>query len=151
MSGIVCDFTTGYLDLIDSNYTTVVRCCTTYDTSMYLYIPVIHFCCCCCSVCCYPAVAAAAALLLAAAVRHRVPDDAICSCGLLPPIPVFSFSAFEHVLFLMYPLAVLPHVEPRFTYNPTNNTYTSSKITDVRGAKAGGSPPRRSLPCMCYL
>ena len=60
--------------------------------SMYLYtsIPVIYFCC-CCSFFCYPTVAAAAVLLLAAAVRHPVPDDALCSCGSLHPIPVFSF------------------------------------------------------------
>ena len=73
---------------------------------------------CCCSVCCCPAVAAAAVLLRAAAVRRRVPDDAICSCGLLHLIPVFSFSSFKHDIFLMYHVAVLSHVRPRFTCNP---------------------------------
>ena len=50
--------------------------------------------------------------------------------GLLPPllllccgsslhlIPVFSFSSFKHDLFLICTLAVLSHVQPRFTYNP---------------------------------
>ena len=35
--GIVCGFTTGYLDLIDYNYT--VRCCTTYE---YVFVYTCH-------------------------------------------------------------------------------------------------------------
>ena len=91
-------------------------CCTLlYDVRVrILYIPVIHFCCLCCAMCCYPAVAAAPVLLLAAAVRHRVPSNTICCCGLLHLIPVFYFSSSKHDLFLMYTLAVLSHVQPRF-------------------------------------
>ena len=63
---------------------------TVRRTSMHLHIPVVYYSC-CCSVCCYPAVAEAAVLLLAAAVRHRVPDGALCRCDLLHLIPVFFF------------------------------------------------------------
>ena len=45
--------------------------------------------------CCYPAGAAATVLLLAAAVRHRVPDGALCCCGLLHLIPVFIETRFS--------------------------------------------------------
>ena len=38
-------------------------------------------------------------LLLAAGVRHRVPDDKICSRGSLYLIPEFSFSSFKHDFF----------------------------------------------------
>ena len=86
-------------------------------------------------------------LLLAAAVRHLVPGDTIYCCGLLHLIPVFFFS-FKHDLFLMYPLAVLSHVQPRLTYN---TFHTSSLMTDMcGGAKAGVSPPRRSPPCIIH-
>ena len=48
---------------------------------------------------------------------------------------------------VLYPLAVLSHVQPRFTSNPTLIIHTryhaSSKITGMHKAKAGGSPPRR--------
>ena len=115
---------------------------------MYLHIPVMYFCC-CCSVYCYHAVAAAAVLLLAAAVRRRVPGDTICCCDFLHLIPVFSFSSFQHELFLCTPWQYLSHVHPRFVY-------TSSVITGMCGAKAGVSPPWRScynmhLVCMCFV
>ena len=85
-------------------------------------------------------------LLFAAAVGHRVPDGKICCCGSLHLIPVFSFSSLKHDLFTMHPLAVLSHLQRRFF---TYNTYhTSSVITDMRGAKAAVSPPRRSPSCI---
>ena len=98
-----------------------------------------------CSVSCYPAVAAAAVLLLATTVRHRVPDDAICCCGLLHLIPVFYFSSFKHDLSLMYRLAVLSHVQPRFTYNLTIHIIYPRKLwacAEPRRAAArrGGAP-----------
>ena len=79
-------------------------------------------------------------LLLPAAVRHRMPHGKICCFTSLSLIPVFSFSTFQHDLFLMHPLAVLPHVRPRYT------NATSSVITGMRGANAGVNPPRRSPP-----
>ena len=138
----VCAFTTGYLD-IDYNYT--VRCCPTYEYvfvyTCHIFLLLLLLCvaillllplqCCC-------------LLLLAAAVRHRVPDDIICCCGLMHVIPVFS--SFKHDFFFMYPLALLSHEQPRLTYNTHR---TSSKITGMRGAKAGVSPPRRIPPCKC--
>ena len=60
-------------------------------------------------------------LLLAAAVRHCGPDDNICCCGSLHPIPLFSFSSFEHDLFSMHPLAVRSHLQRRFSYLYTAN------------------------------
>ena len=81
-------------------------------------------------------------LLLLAAVRHCVPDGKYVF-GSVNVIPVFPFSSFKHDLNLMYPFAVLlyrSHLRPRFAYT------TSSVITGMRGAKAGVSPPRRSLP-----
>ena len=62
--------------------------------------------------CYYPSVATAAVVLFAAAVRHRVPGDTICYCGLLHLIPVRSL---QTRFFLVYPLAFLSHVQPRFT------------------------------------
>ena len=63
--------------------------------------------------CCY---------FVAAAARYRVPDDKICCCP-LNLIPVLSFSSFKQsfsyfkqCLFLVYPLAVLSHLRPRFAY-----------------------------------
>ena len=96
--GTVCGFTTGYLDLIDFNYT----CTLLYDIYTRVFICVYLSCISAAALCCYPAVAAAAVLLLAA-VRRRVPDDVLCSCGVLHLIAVFSFSSFKHDLFLMYP------------------------------------------------
>ena len=50
--------------------------------------------------------------------RHHVPDNAPCCCGLLNLMSVFYFSSPKQKLFPMYPLAVLSHAQPRFTYNP---------------------------------
>ena len=66
--------------------------------------------CCCCSVCCYADAVAAAVLLLPAAVRHRVPDDKIY-CWFIESYP----SVFID-FFLMYPLAVLSRLRPRFAH-----------------------------------
>ena len=131
----VCVFTTEYLDLIvDYNYSE--RCWTTYK---YAFVCTCHVfthterCCrrSCCSVC-------YATLAAAGTVRHRVPDGKICCCGSLHLIPVFSFSSsFKHELFLMYPLAVLSHLQPRFTYN----TYHSPPlISGMRGPRRAPVP-----------
>ena len=87
-------------------YTRVCSFICIHTCHVFLLLLCVLLSCCCCS----------AVLLLDAAVCHRVPDDAICSYGLVHLIPVFSFSSFKHDLFLMYPLAVLSHVQPRFKH-----------------------------------
>ena len=47
---------------------------------------------------------------VAAAVRRRVPDDAICCCGLLQLIPVFFLFIQTRFVFNAAPLAVLSRV-----------------------------------------
>ena len=54
-------------------------------------------------------------LLIAAAVRHRVRAKIVA--GSLNLIPVFSFSSFQRDLFLLYPLAMLSRLRPRFAYH----------------------------------
>ena len=64
--------------------------------------------------------------------------------------PSVLFLFIQTRFFLMYLLTVLSHAQLRFTYNnPKIHTryHTSSKFTGMRGANAGGSSPRRSLPC----
>ena len=80
------------------------------------------------------------------ALRHRVPGDTMCCCGLLHLIPVFYFSSSKHELFLMYPLTVLSACTASIYLS--YKYYTSSLITGMRGAKAGVGPPRRSPPCI---
>ena len=98
---------TAYLHLID--YVTILYAAAR-RTGMDSYIPA-----CCFVVWCYNAVAAAAA-----AVRHREPDGKNCFRGLLPLIPVFSLSSFEHEFISMCSLVVLSFLEPIFL--PTIHT-----------------------------
>ena len=96
--------------------------------------------------CCYPAGAAATVLLLAAAVRHRVPDGALCCCGLLHLIPVFYFSSFIQTRFIFdVPIGSTVACTASIYLYPITH-HTCSKITGMRGAKAGGTP-WRGPPC----
>ena len=80
---------------------------------------------------------AAAVLLLAGAVRHRVPNDAISRCVFKKSdFSVFFFDNFKTFFFLMYPLAVLSHVQPGFIHE------ISSVIRGMRGNKPDVSPQR---------
>ena len=113
--GNVYVFTTGYLNLVDSNYT--VRYCTTYEYVFVhnchvflLLLCVLLFCCCCscsaaASCCCSSSYAGLRNLLL----RFIASDSS-----------QYFLSLHSNTMFLMYPLAVqLSHVQPRYTYNPT--------------------------------
>ena len=98
---------------------------------------------------CYPAVAAAAVLLLAAADRHRVcvPADAICCYGLFIASDSSVFFLFIQTRFsfnVSYPLAVLSHVQRRFTYT----WYYISYILDNCGhsRSQGGRQPAAAKP-----
>ena len=93
------------------------------------------------ALCCYAAVAAAAVLLLAAAVRHRATGDTICCCNFLHLIPVFSFSIHKRLkknVPLGSSVACTASIYLEIIY-------ILSVIAGMRGAKAGVSPPRRTL------
>ena len=91
--------------------------------------------------CCYSAVVAAAP-----AVRQRVPDGKIC-CWFVesdPSLYLSLHSNTEHELIFMHPLAVLS----LYGLDLPNRYTTSSALTGMRGAKAGGSPPHiYQVPC----
>ena len=80
--------------------------------------------------------------------RHRVPDDAISFSDLLYLIPVFFSFLFKHEFFSYVPLgSAVAFKTPVYLQSSSHNTcHASSKLTGMRGAKAGGSPPRRSPP-----
>ena len=82
----MCGFTIEYLDLIYYNYTLAAA----RRTSMYLYIPAMHFCC-CSVVCCYTAVAAAATACCCCSSSCAGRQNFCCRVS-LHLIPVFSFS-----------------------------------------------------------
>ena len=46
---------------------------------------------------------------------HIVPDGNSC-CWFVEALSAFSFSSFKHDIFLIYPLAVLVHLRPRYAY-----------------------------------
>ena len=97
--------------------------------------------CCCCSVmlyCCCCCNSSAASSCCLFAILCRV---AKFVAGSLNLVPVFSSSSFKRDVFFMYPLAVLCRIYGL-------DLPTSSVITDMRGAKAAVSPPRRSPPCI---
>ena len=131
----VCGFTTEYLDLIDYNYT--VRCCTMYEY-VFAYTCHVLLLLLCSSVLLYCLWCSCCCLLLLFVIMCRM---AKFVAGPLNLMPVYSFSSFKRDLLLMYPLAVLC----RF-YGL--DLPTSSVLMDMRGAKAGVSPPRRSPPCI---
>ena len=115
------------------------RCYTTYE-----YVCVYYCLLLLCSVFCYTAVAAAAACWV----------RCTSSCARwLNLFPWFAASAsgvfflFIQTRFLsMYPLAVLSHLQGRFS-NLWHISYILG-ITGMLGAKAGVSPPRRSHPVL---
>ena len=83
----------------------------------------------------------------AAVVRHRVPDDAICCVFFLHLIPVLLF-IYSDTIYVSVSLSSAVAC----TASICLQSYTlkiclaSLKITAMRGAKAGHSPPRRSSP-----
>ena len=110
-------------------------------------------------ICIRSAAAAAAAAALCVAILLLLQQQQCCCflllfvimcrmakfvAGPLNLMPVYSFSSFKRDLLLMYPLAVLC----RF-YGL--DLPTSSVLMDMRGAKAGVSPPRRSPPCIICI
>ena len=65
----------------------------------------MHTACCCCRCCC------------CCCVLYLVSDgNTVFVAGSLNLISAFPFSSFKHDLCLMYPLAVLSHLWPRFAY-----------------------------------
>ena len=101
----------------------------------------MHTGCCFYSVCFYLLLL----LQLAGAVHLRVPDGKICCCGLLNLIPVLSFHS-----------NTIDCLDAPWSYCCTYgldfaNYNTSSTISDIRGAKAGVSPPRRSPFVNTYM
>ena len=94
------------------------------------------------------AAAAAAALCVATLLLLQLLLLFVMVCR-MAKLLLWSIVSDSSVFFLfiqtrytfMYPLVVLSHLRPRFAYYNT-----SSAITGIRGAKAGVSPPRRSLP-----
>ena len=94
--------------------------------------------------CYYPSVATAAVVLFAAAVRHRVPGDTICCCGLLHLIPVRSLQS--NTIFFSVPPGI-PVACTASIYLRYDTYHTFSVITGIPRAKAGANPPRRSPPC----
>ena len=121
-------FATEYLNLIDCNYT--VRCCMAYeyvfeyacDVFQLLLCVFLYYCCCIC--CCL--------LLLFGLLLWLIASD-----------PSVFFVFIIQTRLLMYPLAVLSLLQPRFIYN------TSSVIAGTRGTKAGFA--RRGEARLVYI
>ena len=65
-------------------------------------------------------------LLLRAVVRHLVPDGKFVA-GSLHLIRLFYFSSFKDDLVLIYPLTVLSHLRPRFSYILGNSGHARSQ------------------------
>ena len=109
---------------------------------MFVYTCDVFFCGCCCSVCSCTAV-------VAAAVRHRVPDG--------------KFVAVVHCICYQCFLSLYSNTiyfNARTTWHycriysldfPIIRYHTSSVNTDMREAKVGVIPPRRSPLCIYYV
>ena len=105
----------------------------------------LHTECCCCRCCCC---GVAILLLQQQCWCFLLLFVIVCRMAkfvadLLNLIPVFSFSSFKRDLFLLYPLAVLSRLRPRFAYILGNYGHERSQ--------GGVSPPRRSPPCILYV
>ena len=74
--------------------------------------------------------------MCAAAVRHRVPDGKIC-CWFIESDPSVFFLFTQTRLILVYPLAVLSHLRPRFAYILGNYGHARSQ---------GGRQPAAAKP-----
>ena len=84
----------------------------------------------CCSACCNTAAVAAAAgssSTVPAAVCHRVPDGKYILLCFVDSDPSVSLSSFKRDFFLMYPLADLSHLRPRYAYILGNYGYARSQ------------------------
>ena len=86
-------------------------------------------CCCCC--------------LLLFVIVYRMAKLFVGSLNL---VPVFSFSSLKHGLLLMYFLAVLSHLRPRFAYITTHYILGN----DGHALSQGGRHPTAAKPPLYY-